>query len=356
MTVVNDVSQLWQSLGTFWADFEDKALIEVIWEAYREVITEKYKDAYQINLSKAFKYMPEYWEQRHQFYNVIYAAEDATYSGLVNTVLISGLHTYYVPSGIFSMPSGLMNTYYQDVDNEYVTETLTEGTDFIIEDYDRITFLNNPPFTADASESNISKGSLYAPFVQLLNPVLFALFGALVDITKDQLKNKEYPAHETGATDTDQIRLDLRHLKFMIWALHYLKRQMPTITNLRRLYGIARGVPFAYVSGLVDSITVGAQQVVAIGAYNYYIPSGLALLVSEGDSVEQFELLVSGIDVYDWYNNQPRILQLTQMDWQEKAILELVSDSSLDSLTYSSTFVSGLIDDVIPKHLTVYFS
>jgi len=352
-----NVSTLWQSLGSFWADFEDKGVMEVVWNAYRDIITEEYRTTYQLNLSKAFQYMPDYFEERLHYFDIIYSADTATYSGLVNTTIISGLYNYYVPGEIFSIVSGLDHYYYLNEDNQRMYEHLTEDTDFEIIDYSRIQFLNNPPFTADGDLANVDGGSLYAPAVFRINPIMFALFGTLVDITKEQFKERKYHAFKTEVTNFEQQKTDLKHFKYLIWSLNYLKRQKPTIEVLKKLYGVAKGVPFAYVSGYVESIGIdGSNYTLTIAEETYYVPDILTLAVTSGQAIGQFDLLVSGIEVRDYITDQARMIELAEEPWQARAMLEFVADSSLNILDYDETFVSGIVTDITPAYMTAYFN
>ena len=510
--IINDVNKIWNSLGSFWKNFEDKELIEILWQAYRDVITEKYQTIYQINLSKAFQYMPPYYEEKQHFFDVIYNASDEICSGLINTVIISGLHNYYIENDIFSIPSGLNNYYFQDINNEWILEHLTENTDFTIADYNRLIFQNNPPFSKNENYPNVSKGILSAPLIYKINPILFTLFGYLINITKEHFKNRDYHAFKTEANTFEQQKTDLKHFKYLIWAIHHLKRQLPTITNFKKLYGIAKGLPFAYKSGIVTENTFGnttegtnSQHITSSGhiackfytdkkisitkikayikensappvtahcavyddiivsglqtkpnnkiadanytvnisgldwyefdfndteleannyywltiaaindswhfyyipgdeyqsCYNwgypppdpfgnpttwqtskyciyanyfiipsgqdtycininnesYYIPTSLNSAVNGGDTVNQFDLLVSGIEVRDYITHPDEMEALAEKDWQAHAILEFVTDPSLNILDYNSIFISGLMQDVIPKYLTVYYN
>lgn len=353
MSVVLEINKLWQSLGSFWATFEDKGLIEVVWQAYQDILTEKYKEAYQLNLSKSLQYMPEYWIMHHYYYDIIFDYSATSCSGLVNTSIISGLYNYYVEDNIFSFPSGLYNWFYQDSDDERIQEHLVENTDYSIEDFNRIEFKNIPPFSKDENFLNFSHGKLYAPVVYLINPVLFNLFGKLVGIGREYLKDRTYHSFQTTVPAAEQLKLDLLHFKYLIWAISYLKYQPPTINNLKKLYGIAKGVPFAYNSGIVEEIS---DTTITIDETVHYVPSGLTACVFEGQAIEMFDLLISGIEVYDWVNAPEQISGLAEQSWQMNSILEFLCAPSLDELDHSEAFVSGLMEKVVPKYLTIYYN
>ena len=366
-----DVKEIWSPLGTFWPGFEDKELIEVIWNAYRDLIMDEYRTLFTLDLSKGLDYLPPHVEHKMSFFDIVYDVASEEYEDAINTVLISGLYNYYIDEGVFDIPSGLLNYYYLNDDvtsgsgsNEWVLETLVQGVDFEILDYNRIQFTPNPsksyypaPFQRTMNDPYIYHTKLFAPTMTGINNVLFDMYGKLVDVNKNHLRDRVYHSFQTNAEPAEQTKLDLYHFKYLIWALFYLRFLKPTIENLKRLYGIAHGAPFAYTSGKISDISESpTEHIVTLNNDVYHIPISLTLGVSLDTPVDMFQLLISGIDVYDYVNNDDEIEDLAEKPWQTHAILEFSIDPSIDTLDYDPTIVSELMEEVLPKSMKTYFT
>lgn len=178
--------------------------------------------------------------------------------------------------------------------------------------------------------------------------------GGTASVTWSNLEDPEYSWYVMAAdqqmtmTQSSTISFDLgisleayrvksRYYKHLIWALSTIKRKTPTIKNLKDGLGIAMGLPFSYEAGTVDSIE---SRVITIGDYSYDIPADFTISVSEGESVDQFQLLCSDID---YEENMDSVVQFKK----KSTVKFYVSHDG----NYDQDFVDSYFESIVPKSL-----
>jgi hypothetical protein len=150
-----------------------------------------------------------------------------------------------------------------------------------------------------------------------------------------------WPFTYSGANDPDYEKVkEYRDqkavlLKYMSWALLYLKKKMPTLETIRWVYNILFNMPFAYEEGYV-TIT---DNVATLGNHTYYKQDSDVWAFSTGQWVEKFEPLCSGISVDDWVTNPSALSSFFESGQEKSGILITVS-----SCEYSSR-IDNLIND-----------
>jgi len=105
------------------------------------------------------------------------------------------------------------------------------------------------------------------------------------------------------------------HLWKLTYALTYVLRGTPTLTNLEQAASLFQSMPFSYYTGTVTALTSGLTDyyltVVATDTNEatvvYQIPVINHLLHAVDDSVSQFDILCSGISIYD-YQTAPLVV------------------------------------------------
>ena len=83
-------------------------------------------------------------------------------------------------------------------------------------------------------------------------------------------------------------------IKYMCWGIMYLKKQIPTMENLKKIFNILYNLPFAYEGGTATII----GNICIVGNYTYYVSSE-GWSVSNGQTVNRFDYLTNGITLSD---------------------------------------------------------
>ena len=306
-----DVSQIWNALGSFWGDFEDKALIEQLWQSYFTVVSGLERKSQNIRDSISFKNMPAVIEDRHQSYDIIYAVNTPSYSGLINAYLVSGKYEFDITPGTFSIPK---MTYYCYTDSGTLESPtpLVEDREYSIVGMNRIRFIDDPPFSVNQNQEHFKGQKLFADVCYRVNPVLWSIGPRLIGATENILINEDYPA-PSGSTTYDNVE----HFKYFVWAVSEGLKRDPTITNIENLLGIVAGLPFAYSSGV---------------------------------GVNQFDVQGENkVEVLDYINSLSTITGLVDNQAQ---IYNYVRINVPTGTTYNSGLFSTIVDAYLPSHLT----
>lgn len=120
---------------------------------------------------------------------------------------------------------------------------------------------------------------------------------------------------------------------------------------------MSRGVPFAYHNGTIDNINGQTITIQVSGITNtydtYVLPSGVTLPYTINDTVNRFDLLASGIHLYDNVNNSNFISQLDDVNaFNIQSRIQFTYDTSLKNLDYHSNFHNRYIKNLVPDYLT----
>ena len=356
------LSDMWDSLGTFWGQFPDKDDITAFWEIYLETIDDLYRRKAVIHLSKNMGTLIPVLTYPNSSYEIVFSG-DAT-----NVIEISGLNSYEVPKYTFSIPT---------LSGVQTVQTLTEGTEYQIHNKNHIQFLTDPDF--DPANTGLQDNiTLYAEEVYRHNPVLWEIHASGIGLSISSLDNEEYMPYNIIAGSGISRTLDIAdHYKYLVWALEDVKRKPPTISNLVRGCGISYGYPFAYRAGLAENVSVSGLDILVSG-YNstsdhYDIPVGSEFKYSNGDFIDQFSLLTSGINFYDHVNNYDYIMSLdgvNEFNYTSRVVFshrpsvqdavfseklktfgeELASFYS-EPTSYNASFQSAFLDSIVPASL-----
>jgi hypothetical protein len=112
----------------------------------------------------------------------------------------------------------------------------------------------------------------------------------------------------SAETAEQKTVLKSKHYKYLFWAYDYFLNSPPTIANIKNIYGILKGIPFAYENGTVTAksgsvltITFDDETVVPfdIGAGTHAF--------NINDAVAKFSLLATDIAVEDYYSDKELI-------------------------------------------------
>jgi len=125
----------------------------------------------------------------------------------------------------------------------------------------------------------------------------------------------------------------------------------PTIATIQNALSIAHGLPFAYNAGIITYTHNGNTYTVTVGEDVYYLPSGLVPIAS-GTVVEKFDPLVSGIYVWDYYNN-PTIVNLNSNMLTKYNTV--IVQNTISGLEYNAEFYEDYRDKLLPIQLHKVF-
>ncbi len=259
-----DVSVFWNALGSFWGAFEDKEYVQTLWQSYFNVMSGLYDKSLALSRSVGFTNMNSVIEDKHHSFDVIYQINTSTYSGMLNTIQVSGTEgyrtEYYVNPGTISIPT-LTYYYYSSTGVLSSLQTLTEGTDYYLVDMERIRFVGSPPFQPNYTQTHFNGNLLFADTIKRVNPALWGIEPLRVGLTNLAYRDNIYNAFVSGYAYSGIARdlIDAEHFKYLIWGLRTGIQKSPTVSNIKNLYGLARGLPFAhnsgiFASGLIDHI------------------------------------------------------------------------------------------------------
>ena len=204
-------------------------------------------------------------------------------------------------------------------------QILQEGADYEIENMDTIRFNGLPQVSDSNSGVELRDQFLAEQGVSLIPSIMrFYLPAIGMENPKDVVNNTQYEPHLDGYSGLSYLEKQKKyafHLKQMVYGLVSTLRLEPTITNLRRSYGLLSDFPFSYASGEAtditsDLITISGED----GQWTYQI-DGSGHSVSQGDQVEQFQILHSGLELHDYVSSpttvsglNPKYGEVTEYD------------------------------------------
>ena len=125
-------------------------------------------------------------------------------------------------------------------------------------------------------------------------------------------------------------------------------------------------MPFAFESGVVHNKDgpdeSGLYTFTVSGAdaevyHNYQIPSGLGnyLTINNGDAVTAFQVFASGFYVDDYVSDSGLMNDYADSGITAYSTVVLSRVPDVSGLSYSTTFVSGLIEDTVPKGINLHY-
>lgn len=344
MEVNTNIKSLWNYLGSFWGDFQDKERIEYFWSALASGIQTMYQYAIEIQKSKSFDYLNPNIEIGPEFYTIVASGLTA------NVYMGSGIFTYPVEEWIYSIPT--LSQKYKTSTLDF-SKTYTEGVDYYVSGYNSIVWTNVSGISYDARYPALELLQVYAPTVKQINPVLMNVWARALDFRREYIT--KYATYRSGESFEER----LSHIKYLIWALTYKLLQPPSIKTLRDSYGIARGVPFAYNSGTLNFTTqANSSTIVTVSGLEvdtYYLPSGLTPLPINS-VIGQFDLIASGVNLYDYQLYPAQITALAGINaFNQNNTLRYVLSTAVQNISgYDSDFLDTYMDRILPAQQQFY--
>jgi hypothetical protein len=323
-----NIEELWMFLSDAWSRLEDKTTIEGMWETAASGMEMLLSKTMDIQNSRSLQYLPEIIDDGPLSYTFVYSGIDNMINVLPSD---TGLFKYYLDDWTISIPTIIQEYTYL---NSGVSHTYYENTDYTISGMNTLIWLTTPFW--DERYSNIKVFTVSLPIVTRINPILLNAWARIVGIDL-----AEFNSYITYKENT--LAAKYRHLKHLIWALISKQLAHPTIKTLQDGLSIAAGLPFAYEAGTVSYAYDSGVYTMTVGDEVYFIPSGLTPVL-QGSSVDKFDLLVSGLCVWDYYNNQTLIQQYSNV---LTCFNTVIVEKSIP-LTYDLAFYEDYRDKLLP--------
>ncbi|MGV8130478.1 MAG: hypothetical protein ACP5N7_00065, partial [Candidatus Pacearchaeota archaeon] len=247
------VSEIWESLGTFWADFEDKDLVEAFWNAMLLAAKYSQKDLYYKVMSRTLSTLPPIIISEHDYFTVYFSGINQ------NTTATSGYYLFDLPKYTYYI-SGLSQVEYSGAINQDVYTLLSSGIEYYFDsstDY-RIQFADIP--------SGLESRTYYIAYSKKINPVLIDVYGQTVGIDFSLWVDEYYTPYVNGAGNdlteindiTNLMSYDdarVLNLKYLIWGLYTHKKNAINVTEFNNALNIALACPFTWYSGTVSEFS-----------------------------------------------------------------------------------------------------
>jgi hypothetical protein len=360
----------WLGLGSFWDDFENRREVELYWKGMLEAFSESSTNVYQHYLMQYPLYNPDVWERKHLEFDLIFSGQEnnevspfyfsTDYEGIASIPVLSGIETGEVLVEnldyeiVNSNKIHLLNGYPSTVYNDY----LYDGETF----YAEKSYFSDPvSYSLNRKLSNIEAMTIeddsYFPHTLNLKAIVepISLSGPYSD--KDLIyvtaEDKYYEArmNSSGTVETVEItysqsykyRIEkIKLIKYMGWALFYLKKSKPSVKTYKWIYNILYNEPFAYEGGIAS---VNGNEC-TIGSYTYYLDpdSGFTWDI-DGETIERFQPLLGNVEIHDMVSNEA-LLESTfgPIEKYKSFILNVTSSEN-------SSYLQQVIDDFKSKNL-----
>jgi len=264
-------------------------------------------------------------------------------------------YIYPFTDGLFYLSMPTLSGYSTD-------QVLTEGTDYEIEALTKLKFLkglgtgaNNIQYktvdtTLQKGEKFLNRQSIC--LLPTLGSIYFPGFG--VDYPDEIISAGAYSPFISGWNDMTYFNQRLyygQHLSNLMYALSVVTRREPTINNVKHGLELILGFPFSYKPGTVASIEEDAvYKYVTITTsgltetVTYEVPVATHLAVASGDTVSQFETLISGAFVDDYITDFATVSGVSLQCGE-------VKEFDVFTQTYSGSkhgfrVIDNLIDDI----------
>ena len=251
INIGNTVSTIWNYIGSYWSSYEHKDDIEKLWFAAKTYADALYDRSSYIRRQKSLKAVAAYYDDPDTYINI----SEITLSG-DNILFAIPKWTYSIPS--LSRASNPTEIYY-------------EGVDYEIIDFHFLHWLRTAQRTIP-----VPGGIFKASQLKRLNRVFYELWYKLIGMTVSI-----YSQYRNYAADR------YTYVQYLVWALVYFRTQPATLHNIKRAYGISKGLAFALTPGVV---TYSGASHVVIGDFVYNV-SGMSP-VPNGTYVNTFDSLV----------------------------------------------------------------
>jgi len=324
----NTAQDFWKGLGSFWLHFENRADLEAFWDGMFEALKEAHRNLYKVSTGKFPAYSPDVWNHKYISIPLVWSGVE---DNRINETNYFSLPDEYV--GTFSIPelSGI-NT----------GQILEQGTDYSIVDCNKIYITNLSGLEHDTSYIESLQVDLYAENLYRIDPMIFNLVRKMADTENLITDQTPYYPFTYDGSDSDTLLLEKAKLiKYMTWAMFYLRLQKPSITNLKKIYNIIYNLPFAYEDGTASISGTSCT----IGNYTYYISGGESWGIGDGASVNRFDPLTSGIELKDRISDPAEIIsEFGNLGDAYSFILEV---TPLTASVYDTDFISKYEEDFL---------
>jgi hypothetical protein len=222
--------------------------------------------------------------------------------------------------------------------------TLTEGVDYSIKENSKLFFPDGVLDSLFRPEFGTERRIFKASTSLVLSPVLTSIFLKALGATPSFYKSLPYQPFIEGYELLDNLDQKLalgKHYKFLTWALCYYSRKSPSMANLRKLYALVKGYPFAYEAGTVTDVN---EDIITIGDFTYDVGIG-ATNLTVGDEVEKFQILSTGTRVKDWVSDPVDVEAATETNEEKRLVMLLESDFAYP---YSEDLLKSFKKNSIP--------
>ena len=330
-----DYSVLWNYIGSVWGDYNDKPAIEAFWEGLNSGIQHMYRYEVELQKSRSLDLMSPTFDIGPEFFNITYSGVDSTVVNVYPTS--SGLFEFPLPEWTYSVPALTYSYVYNGVTYSGVH---TQDVDYLVSGYNSLVWIGEAPSADPRYTSSIKRTNLYAENIRVLNPMLMNTWAVFCDF-----KIEYFADYITYGQDY------YKHLKMLIWALVYKQMQAPSIKTLNDAFAISRGMPFAYASGLAVNTYVTDHYETTIGGYTYVLPAGMTPVL-DGSTVSQFDVIASGIQLYDMRSNLSLVSDYSNAYNRRNTLVFDVKGSAGEN--YNQTFHSAYVNKLMPKQIAWY--
>jgi hypothetical protein len=334
--ITRDIENLWLFLSDAWANLDDKSIVESLWQTTASGVDMLMNKTMEIQNSRSLEYLPAVIDDAPMTYTFVYSGIESLENVLETSL---GKFKYYIDDWTLSIPTLEQEYTYL---NSGVIHTYYEGTDYTISGMNTLIWLTQPLW--DERYTTIETFTVSAPIVYRINPILMNAWARFLNIDIDK-----YNSYNTYNAVT--LSAKYKHLKYFIWALVTKQLEHPTIATIQNALSIAHGLPFAYNAGIITYTHNGNTYTVTVGEDVYYLPSGLVPIAS-GTVVEKFDPLVSGIYVWDYYNN-PTIVNLNSNMLTKYNTV--IVQNTISGLEYNAEFYEDYRDKLLPIQLHKVF-
>ena len=330
-----DVTRLWDVLGSFWENFEDKPVVESFWYGLASGIDAVHQLNLETQKSRSLEYMSPTIDCGPETYFLVYSGitTDLTEDLTVELLASGGMFSYQVDDWTYSIPE--ITSIYKYQGTTY-SDTYYEDTDYTLSGMNHIIWGNTPPvYDLRFGTKGVLVG--YARHVYRLNPVLMNVWARNCGFTYDDFAS--YSTYGNVSYD---------HLKMLVWALITNRMRGPSIKTLKDAFGISRGMPFAYNAGELTSATVGDHKVITIGTDSYTLPSGMVPIPN--GTVAKFDIIASGLNLWDYVTNSGLVNGYSN-SYNRRNTLVYQVDSTVSGLSYSHDFHDAYVSGLMPVQL-----
>ena len=310
-------------------------------------------------------------------YNV-YGRTQNSYNYITNTAGLS-----FVDNGsISTTTSGLpientsIDSYLYKLPNNYPYLTipilsgintgniLTEGTDFEIDKLHHIKFLGDAAaytYSKFSDQQEVFEAPQALHLLPSLTNLYFKSFGG-PENPEGVVNANAYTPYINGyssLSNFEQKKAGSIYLKHLSQALTNTLGKGPSFKNLTEGFCLISGMPFSYEAGIASIETSGADNIVTIsGGNDYLIPFPLTLNVGEGEEVEKYQILASGISLHDYISSSGILTELTADNPEQfYYTLGIQRSTRTFGLNHYQPFVDYYTNYLLPAGLLVnYFN